>query len=113
MRIKTKFNTSTHYMTVKKGTYKNQQVLVRSWIYQDPGFNTHQREYGKFKFFISYFYQDYIFIFTFVVRVFPQVVVVSWVVPPPPWLPYAPDSVMYTQMWISNNAVTSAAELSN
>ena len=35
------------------------------------------------------------------------------VVPPPPWLPYVINLVMYTQMCISNNSDTSTTELLN
>ena len=48
-------------MTGKRGNYKNQQVLERSWIQE------YQREYGKLLFgnFIVLVYQDYIFILKF------------------------------------------------
>ena len=48
-------------MTGKRGNYKNQQVLERSWIQE------YQREYGKLLFgnFIILVYQDYIFILKF------------------------------------------------
>jgi hypothetical protein len=33
------------------------------------------------------------------------------IVPPPPWLPYAPDPGTYTQLWLSESTGTSAADM--